>query len=78
MMKTSGFNEEQKRKAQFVSDMNAALIANGEWRYSHLEKTPLTYAVDGIEEFVVCGAKRACVTGDSLTAIMTDVVDQLF
>lgn len=77
-LKTTGFDEEQQHKAQFVADMNAALLANGEGRYSHLADTPLTYAVDGFEEFVVCGTKRACVTGDSLTALMTDVVNQLF
>lgn len=77
-IKTDGFTEEQERKAIFVTCMNTALIANGEGRYDYLKETPLTYAVDGFEEYVTCGGKRACVTGDSLTAIMADVSEQLF
>lgn len=77
-IETSGFTEEQAAKARFVDDLNAALISNGEGRYQYLEDTPLSYVVDGFEEYVVCGSKRACVSGDSLTALMADVSSQLF
>lgn len=77
-MKTDGLTEEQQNKAKFVDCLNAALLSAGEGRYGYLADTPLTYAVVGSGEFVTCGTKRACVTGDSLTALMTDVASQLF
>lgn len=77
-MKTNGFNDEQQNKAKFVAYLNAALLSTGEGRYDYLADTPLTYIASGSEEFVVCGGKRACVTGDSLTALMADVSAQLF
>lgn len=76
--KTNGFTKEQAAKARFVEDMNDALIRNGEGRYSYLEETPLTYTVDGFNEYVTFGNRRANVTGDSLMAIMYDVCAQIF
>lgn len=68
---------EQRAKAWFVQQINSALLICGEGRYSSLEDEPLTYVVEGSEEYVACGQRRACVTGDSLIAIMRDIVEQL-
>lgn len=67
--------EEQKSKDAFVSMLGAALVSCGDGRYDFLDETPLEYVVDGAEEFVCCGGRRACVTGDSLTALMGDLAD---
>ena len=77
-METNGFTVEQQNKAKFVDYLNAAMLSTGAGRYDYLADTPLTYTVSGSEEFVACGGKRACVTGDSLTALMADVSAQLF
>ena len=77
-IKTNGFCDELELKAVFVGCLNTALISNGDGRYDYLKETPLTYSADGLEEYVTCGGKRACVTGDSLTAIMADISEQLF
>lgn len=77
-METNGLTVEQQNKAKFVDYLNAAMLSTGAGRYDYLADTPLTYTVSGSEEFVVCGGKRACVTGDSLTALMADVCAQLF
>ena len=70
--------EEKEAKARFVDALNAALIANGGGRYDYLKEAPLTYRAVGANEYVECGAKRANVTGDSLTAMMSDIAEQLF
>ena len=77
-MKTNGFTDEQQNKKKFVDFINAALIRTGEGRYDYLAETPLTYEVKGSEEYVLCGNARAYVTGDSLTAIMADISNQIF
>ncbi|WP_337492237.1 hypothetical protein [Slackia isoflavoniconvertens] len=62
-----------ENKKEFVNALNAALIACGGGRYDRLETAPLAYVREGCEEYVVSGDRRACVTGDSLTALMKDV-----
>lgn len=69
---------EQREKARFVGDLNLALFENGGDRYKNLAEAPLVYEVIGGEEFVRCGIERACVTGDSLVAIMFDIATQIF
>lgn len=71
-------NQEIARKAFFVCELNDLLISAGGGRYDYLKDDPLTYVVNGSEEYVSCGNKRACVTGDSLTAMMRDISNGLF
>lgn len=66
------------RKAFFVCELNDLLISAGGGRYDYLKDVPLTYVVNGSEEYVSCGHKRACVTGDSLTAMLRDISNGLF
>lgn len=70
-------------KKQFVADLNAALIANGGGSYDYLKDHPLTYvpiingATQGIStELVTQGPRTANITGDSLGAILGDLVVQ--
>lgn len=70
--------QEVARKAFFVKELNLLLASADPDRYGYLKHQPLTYVVDGCEEFVECGNKRACVTGDSLTAMLRDISNGLF
>lgn len=70
-----------ENKAQFIADINAALISNGAGRYHHLLEIPLTYvpivnAETGavVKEFVSHGAHMVNVTGDSLAAMLEDMI----
>ena len=69
---------EVARKAFFVCELNDLLISAGGGRYDYLKDDPLTYIADGAEEYVSCGHKRACVTGDSLAAMLRDISNGLF
>ena len=65
---------EESHKRGFVDLLSKGLVIWGRGRYDHLEKAPLRYVVDQGEEFVESGSKRVCVSGDSLSAIMYDLV----
>lgn len=62
-----------ENKEKFVNALNDALIACGGGRYDQLKAAPLAYVRERGEEYVVSGDRRACVTGDSLIALMLDV-----
>lgn len=57
----------------FVSSVSAALAEFGGGRYDWLRERPLTCVRRGGEEFVDVDGAQACVTGDSLRALMRDV-----
>lgn len=63
-------------KARFVAMLNDALVECGAGRYDYLRETPLEYVREGRREFVACGHRRACVTMDSLPAMMADIYRQ--
>ena len=67
--------DEQKSKAAFVDALNSALISCGDGRYDFLRENPLAYEVVGPEEYVRSGGSAACVTGDSLKALMADLAE---
>lgn len=71
--KETQMTSEQADKAAFVRAINNALISYGDGRYDFLKETPLSYEVNGFEEFVRCGCNNVCVTGDSLKALMSDL-----
>lgn len=67
-----------ENKALFIKRVNDALIECGDGRYDHLDDNPLEYVRVGSEELVhVKGSenKSVCVTGDSLTGMLHDVLD---
>ncbi|MCU7584552.1 hypothetical protein N1614_04210 [Adlercreutzia muris] len=74
-MPETGFPVEDK--ALFVRRLNDALVECGAERYDYLRETPMEYVREGDREYVACGHRRACVTMDSLPAMMADVYRQL-
>ena len=66
-----------ENKTEFVERINNALIECGDGRYDFLAETPLCY--DNLEEIVFIQGRYPAVNvyGDSLTAMMKDIV-QLF
>lgn len=67
---------EVENKALFVRRINDALVECGAERYDRLLETPLEYVREGDREYVACGHRRACVTMDSLPAMMSDIHQQ--
>lgn len=67
-------------KDGFITALNQALIVNGGGRYDHLMEFPLVYmpVIDGStelvkQEFIAQGGNLVDITGDSLTAILSDL-----
>ena len=60
-------------KALFVRRVNDALVECGAERYDYLLETPLEYVREGDREYVACGHRRACVSMDSMPAMMSDI-----
>lgn len=72
--------ETHENKARFIERVNDALIKEGGRRYSDLKKNPLRYVVtdDPYEiahERVYRGDKWVNVTGDSINAMLEDVLN---
>lgn len=70
-MPETGFPVEDK--ALFVRRLNDALVECGAGRYGFLRATPMEYVREGDREYVACGHRRACVSMDSLSAMMADI-----
>lgn len=63
-------------KALFVRRINEALIECGAGRYDWLRETPMEYVREGASEYVTCCHRTACVSVDSLPAMMSDIHSQ--
>lgn len=61
-------------KEKFVALLNNALIECGGSRCLRYRQTPMSYYVENGRELVECGATRVNVTGDSLPALLRDLM----
>lgn len=72
--------DEIEDKETFVNELNHLLVTCGGGRYDHLREIPLTYVTivnplteQVTNEFVVQGGNTVNVTGDSLSAMLSDL-----